>query len=84
VHTGVAWVGAVGSGTRTELTAVGDTVNTTARLAAAAGAGEVLVTVDAATAAGLESSLERKPLELKGQAAGDGGRHGHGEARELA
>ena len=67
VHTGMAWVGAVGSGTRTELTAVGDTVNTTARLASAAGAGEVLVSVDAATAAGLDASLERKPLELKGK-----------------
>lgn len=67
VHTGVAWVGAVGSDARTELTAVGDTVNTTARLASAAGTGEVVVTVDAATAAGLDASLERKPLELKGK-----------------
>ena len=67
VHTGMAWVGAVGSGTHTELTAVGDAVNTTARLAAAAAAGEILVTTDAATAAGLDSSLERKPLELRGK-----------------
>jgi adenylate cyclase len=67
VHTGLAWVGAVGSGVRTELTALGDAVNTTARLAAAATAGEILVTTDAATAAGLDSHLERRPLELRGK-----------------
>jgi adenylate cyclase len=67
VHTGLAWVGAVGAGTHTELTAVGDAVNTAARLASAAAAGEILVTADAATAAGLDSRLERKPLELRGK-----------------
>jgi adenylate cyclase len=65
VHTGMAWVGAVGAGTHTTLTALGDAVNTTARLASAAGAGEILVTADAATAAELDSNLERRPLELK-------------------
>ena len=48
VHTGLAWVGAVGDESHTEITALGDTVNTTARLASAAAAGEVLVTVAAA------------------------------------
>jgi adenylate cyclase len=67
VHTGMAWVGAVGAGTHTTMTALGDAVNTTARLASAAGAGEILVTADAATAAGLDSSLERKLLDLKGK-----------------
>jgi adenylate cyclase len=67
LHTGMAWVGAVGAGTHTTLTALGDAVNTTARLAAAASAGEILVTADAATAAGLDSSLERKLLDLKGK-----------------
>ena len=67
VHTGVAWVGAVGTGTRTELTALGDAVNTTARLASAATAGEILVTADAAAAAGLDSNLERRSLELRGK-----------------
>jgi adenylate cyclase len=67
VHTGISWVGAVGSETHVELTALGDAVNTTARLASAAGAGEVLVTADTATAAGLDSTLERRPLELKGK-----------------
>ena len=67
VHTGAAWVGAVGTTTHTELTAVGDAVNTAARLAASAAAGEILVTADAATAAGLDPSLESRPLELKGK-----------------
>jgi adenylate cyclase len=67
IHTGPAWVGAVGTGTRTELTAVGDAVNTTARLAAAAKAGQILATTDTATAAGLDPNLERRPLDLKGK-----------------
>jgi adenylate cyclase len=57
----------VGAGTHTTLTALGDAVNTTARLASAAAAGEILVTSDAATAAALDSNLERRPLELKGK-----------------
>ena len=67
VHTGPAWVGAVGEGPTTALTALGDTVNTTARLAAAAGPGEILVSADAATAAGLDPTLERRSLSLKGR-----------------
>jgi adenylate cyclase len=67
VHTGTAWVGAVGAGTHTTLTALGDAVNTTARLASAATAGEILVTTDAAAAAGLDSNLQRRSLELKGK-----------------
>ena len=66
VHTGTAWVGALGSETRTEFTAVGDAVNTTARLASVAKAGEILVTADAARAAGLDSG-ERTAIELKGK-----------------
>ena len=67
VHTGMVWFGAVGEGAHVELTAIGDAVNVTARLASAAGAGEVLVTADAAAAAGLDPGLERRPLELKGK-----------------
>ena len=67
VHTRPAWVGAVGEGSSTELTALGDTVNTTARLASAAAAGEVLVTSDAASVAGLDPALVRRRLELKGK-----------------
>jgi adenylate cyclase len=57
----------VGSETHTELTILGDSVNTTARLASAARAGEILVTKAAATAAGLDPSRERRQLELKGK-----------------
>ncbi len=67
VHTGRAWVGAVGEGAHTEITALGDAVNTTARLASVAQAGEVLVTVSAADAAGLDHALERRSLELRGK-----------------
>ena len=68
VHTGIAFVGAVGDAPHTELTALGDTVNTAARLAAAAGAGEILVSEPTASAAGLATqSLERRSLDLKGK-----------------
>jgi adenylate cyclase len=68
VHTGPAWIGAVGDGDRTDLTALGDTVNTTARLASVAGVGEILVSAAAAAASGLEPGLEHRSLELKGKA----------------
>jgi len=69
VHTGPAWVGAVGDDAHTELTALGDTVNTTARLASAAAAGEVLVTTVAAREAGLDRGGPIRALELKGKEA---------------
>jgi len=67
VHTGRTWFGAVGEGGGTQLTAVGDAMNTTARLASAASAGEILVTTAAASAAGLDPALERRSLDLKGK-----------------
>ncbi len=67
VHCGRAWFGVVGEGTHVELTAVGDTVNVAVRLAAAAGAGEVLVSADAAAASDLDPSLPRQALDLKGK-----------------
>jgi adenylate cyclase len=68
VHTGIAWVGAVGDGVHTTITALGDAVNTAARLGSAAGPGEILVTSAAARAAGLDDeSSERRTLELKGK-----------------
>jgi adenylate cyclase len=67
VHTGPAWVGAVGDGAHMELTALGDTVNTTARLASVAKAGEILVSMTAAYAAGLDPALEHRSLDLKGK-----------------
>jgi adenylate cyclase len=67
VHTAITWFGAVGEGPHVELTALGDAVNVTARLASAAGPGEILVTADAARAAGLDPALARRHLELKGK-----------------
>jgi adenylate cyclase len=68
VGTGIAFVGAVGAPPVTELTALGDVVNTTARLASAASAGELLVAEPAAAAAGLDTAgLERRALRLKGK-----------------
>lgn len=67
IHTAVTWFGAVGQGQRTELTVVGDPVNTTARLASLAVAGEILITTDAAAAAGLDPALERRQVALKGK-----------------
>lgn len=48
VHTGMAFVGRVGEGDACDFTAVGDAVNTAARLASSAGAGEILVSRAAA------------------------------------
>ena len=71
VHTGASFVGSVGEGDALDFTALGDTVNATARLSALAGAGEILISADAATAAGLDTTaLERRTLELRGRAQG--------------
>jgi adenylate cyclase len=67
INTGIAYVGSIGEENDTELTAMGDIVNVTARLSSVAGAGEILVTAAAAAAAGLDSGLERRSLELKGK-----------------
>ena len=67
VHAGKAWIGVVGDGGHVELTAVGDTVNVAARLAARAAAGEVLVSAVAAETSDLDPGLERRTLELKGK-----------------
>jgi adenylate cyclase len=69
VHTGVAYVGTVGEGDTFDFTALGDSVNTAARLAASAGAGEILVSSTAAKASELETAgLESRTLELRGRA----------------
>jgi adenylate cyclase len=68
IHTGVSFVGAVGEGDARDFTALGDTVNTAARLTSLAGPGEVLVSDAAATAAHLDTShLERRSLALRGR-----------------
>jgi adenylate cyclase len=70
VHTGVTFVGSVGAaGTFTDFTVLGDAVNTTARLAAAAGPGEILISERALEHAGLKLlDAERRQLDLKGKA----------------
>jgi adenylate cyclase len=69
VHTGVAFVGSTAiDGAVSDFTALGDTVNTTARLASAAAGGELLVSMEAATAAETDiSNLERRVVEVRGR-----------------
>jgi adenylate cyclase len=69
VHTGEAFVGATGLGTTVDdFTALGDAVNITARLASAAIAGEVIVSVAAAKAADMATDqLERRTVEIRGR-----------------
>jgi adenylate cyclase len=68
VHTGKSFVGVVGEGDARDFTALGDTVNTAARLTDCAGAGEILISADAAVAGGLVTTgLERRTLELRGR-----------------
>jgi adenylate cyclase len=67
VHTGEAFVGGTGpGGTIEDFTALGDVVNTTARLASAARAGEVIVSAAVAEAAGSDS-VERRTVEIRGR-----------------
>jgi len=69
VHTGVAYFGAMGSeGGLVDISAIGDEVNTAARIASKAAAGEILVS-EAALLSQTEvdsSKLESRTLELKG------------------
>jgi adenylate cyclase len=69
VHTGEAYVGSTGvDGAVNDFTALGDAVNTTARLASAAVAGELLVSLDAARAATLGTAdLERRMVDVRGR-----------------
>jgi adenylate cyclase len=68
VHTGISFVGYLGEDDALDFTAVGDTINITARLTAAAAAGEILVSDAAATAASLDTSqFEHRILELRGR-----------------
>lgn len=68
VHTGIAYLGSVGEPPITDSTAFGNAVNVTARLASAAGAGELLIPREAVAAGGLvDAGLESRSLELKGK-----------------
>lgn len=68
VHTGMAYVGAVGSATGVnEIAVLGSAANLCARLSSTAAAGEVLVSEDAVRSAGWAAEgAERRELELKG------------------
>jgi adenylate cyclase len=69
VHTGVAFVGTVGEGDAVDFTALGDSVNTAARLASCAKAGEIVISSAAANASKLDTSgLEERTLDLRGRA----------------
>jgi adenylate cyclase len=71
VNTGIAYVGAVGTEEHVEFTALGDSVNVTARLATLAGAGEVLATQATMRAAGVDAAaMERRRLDLRGRSEG--------------
>ena len=71
LHTGNAVVGPTGpEHVVDDFTALGDAVNTTARLASAAAAGELLVSVAAAEAAeDLRPDAERRTLDVRGREA---------------
>jgi len=69
VHTGEAYVGGTGpEGAVDDFTALGDVVNTTARLAAAAAAGELILSADASEAAARDpNGAERRTLDIRGR-----------------
>lgn len=69
IHTGSAFVGVVGSEESTaDFTALGDSVNITARLASEAGTGEVLISEATYSTAHLDlGALERRQMDLKGK-----------------
>ena len=70
VHTGVAFVGVVGSMGTSDFTALGDPMNQTAHLASHAAVGEILVTEPAMRSAGVSmNGLEHRHLSLKGHPA---------------
>lgn len=68
VGTGVAFIGSVGEPPVTTFTGLGDIVNISARLAAVAAGGEILLTAATAAGSALDTSrLERRELVLKGK-----------------
>jgi adenylate cyclase len=68
IHTGVAFVGSVGSaGVATDITVLGDAANTAARLSSSAKSGEILVSENAMLSELDSTKLETRLLELKGK-----------------
>ncbi len=68
LHAGLAFVGTVGEGEVTDLTALGDTINVAARLQAEAKAGEIIIGEDLyQSVASDHPGLERRVLHLRGR-----------------
>jgi adenylate cyclase len=68
VNTGVAFIGSVGTTDgRFDFTAMGDVVNSTARLSSLAATGEVLIGEAAWASAELDESVEARTLHVKGR-----------------
>jgi adenylate cyclase len=68
VHLGTAYIGTVGEEEALDFTALGDPVNTAARLAGVASAGEILVSTAAAKAANMDmDGFETRSLDLRGR-----------------
>ena len=70
IHTGTAYVGAVGAGDGvTEIAVLGSAANMCARLCSKAAAGEILISEDSLKSGNLDvEGLESLALELKGVA----------------
>jgi adenylate cyclase len=69
IHTGIAYVGSVeAEGGVSNISILGDSVNTAARLTALAAPGELLISEETRNAAGLEiANMESRCLSLKGK-----------------
>lgn len=69
IHTDTVYVGHVGTEGKSDITALGDGMNTTARLVSSAAAGEMLVSEAACLAANIpHENCEERELHLKGKA----------------
>ena len=68
IHTGLVYVGAVGSATGVnEIAVLGSAANMCARLSSKAAAGEILISEDSVKSGSLDvTNLESRSLELKG------------------
>lgn len=69
VHTGITFIGSVGTaGSTRDITVLGDAANTAARLSSHAKEGEILISHDAYTKAGMQGGTsEERQVELKGK-----------------
>lgn len=68
IHSGMAFVGTVGSQDgATDITVLGDVPNVAARLSSAAGPGEILISEDAFVRSEMSPTLEQRALDLKGK-----------------